>query len=99
MPSTTTRPEVGWSSPPRILIKVVLPEPDGPMMAIHSPASTSKLTPPSARTASNRFSRFSTCTRGVIILPAKFLPDALAPAAATEAHPREPRLPPGQLLQ
>jgi len=30
MPSTTTRPEVGCSRPPRILMSVVLPEPDAP---------------------------------------------------------------------
>ena len=43
------RPLVWRSSPPRILISVVLPEPEGPMMEIHSPSATSKLTPSSAR--------------------------------------------------
>jgi len=41
------------------------------MMAIHSPALRQKINAPSARTASNRFSRFSTCTEA-LILPAKF---------------------------
>ena len=37
-PSTTTWPDVSVSSPPRILISVVLPEPEGPISATHSPA-------------------------------------------------------------
>src|SRR5208283_2571326 len=32
-----TWPEVSASNPPRILINVVLPEPDGPISATHSP--------------------------------------------------------------
>ena len=37
MPSTMTRPEVSVSRPPRTLMSVVLPEPDGPISATHSP--------------------------------------------------------------
>src|SRR5438045_6676058 len=49
MPSTTTRPAVSVSSPPRILISVVLPEPEGPIRATHSPAAILNETPFSAR--------------------------------------------------
>jgi ribosomal protein L18E len=35
---TATWPEVNVSSPPRILMSVVFPEPDGPINATHSPA-------------------------------------------------------------
>src|SRR5208282_452211 len=48
-PSTTTCPDVSVSKPPRMLMRVVLPEPEGPISATHSPVCTSKLTPPSAR--------------------------------------------------
>src|SRR6267378_2445944 len=92
------RPEIGCSRPPRILMSVVLPEPDGPIIAIHSPDSTSKLTWPRARTASNRFSRSSTWTKGAIILPAIFPPGARVRAAAAEAHPSVPRLRPRRWL-
>ena len=74
-----------------MLISVVLPEPDGPMMAIHSPASTSKLTRSSARTSPKRFSSCSTWTSGAIILLAKFPPDARAPAGAAEKLRPAPR--------
>ncbi len=43
-------------------MSVVLPEPEGPMMAIHSPASTRKETPSSARTFPNSLRRFSIWT-------------------------------------
>src|ERR1700675_4409048 len=48
-PSTMTRPEVSASRPPRILISVVLPEPEGPMSATHSPRSMRKLSASTAR--------------------------------------------------
>ena len=41
---------VAWSRQPRMFSSVVLPEPEGPMMAIHSPASAVKLTRSSAFT-------------------------------------------------
>src|SRR6202790_2503708 len=44
-----TRPEVSASRPPRILISVVLPEPEGPMSATHSPRSIRKLSASTAR--------------------------------------------------
>src|ERR1700676_3204606 len=44
-----TRPEASVSRPPRILISVVLPEPDGPMSATHSPRSMRKLSASTAR--------------------------------------------------
>jgi hypothetical protein len=43
-----TLPDVGLSSPPIMLKKVVLPEPDGPMMDKYSPRRTSSVTPRSA---------------------------------------------------
>ena len=45
-----TSPPVGLSNPARMLSKVVLPEPDSPMMATNSPSSTVKLTPARACT-------------------------------------------------
>src|SRR6185437_13145494 len=39
-PSTSTWPLVGWSSPPRICSRVVLPEPEAPTIATRSPAAT-----------------------------------------------------------
>ena len=40
MPSTSTAPSVGASSPPARLSSVDLPEPDGPITATSSPSST-----------------------------------------------------------
>ena len=40
----STSPPVGLSRAARILSSVVLPEPDSPMMATYSPASTEKFT-------------------------------------------------------
>ena len=54
-PSSSTRPAVGLSSAARIFSRVVLPEPDSPMMATYSPSSTEK----------------STCRRAVTWLPPK----------------------------
>src|SRR5699024_5803388 len=36
-PSNSTRPEVGYSSPPRMRSSVVLPDPDGPSSATSAP--------------------------------------------------------------
>ena len=44
-----TSPLVGVSKVARILSKVDLPDPDAPMIATNSPASTEKLTPANAR--------------------------------------------------
>src|SRR4026209_2465221 len=45
VPSTSTCPELGVSTPPRTRSRVDLPEPEGPTMATNSPFSTLKLTP------------------------------------------------------
>src|SRR5262245_55345265 len=45
MPSTSTWPELGVSTPPMMCSSVDLPEPEGPTMATNSPFSTLKLTP------------------------------------------------------
>ncbi len=50
-PAITTSPAVGLSSPARMCISVDLPEPDGPITAVSSPAGTSSETPLSASTA------------------------------------------------
>ena len=50
-PSTTTRPLVAVSMPPKMLSAVVLPAPDAPKITASSPRSTSKLAPSSARTS------------------------------------------------
>ena len=44
-PATVTLPSEGTSSPPSKFSSVVLPEPLGPMNAMNSPASTSRLSP------------------------------------------------------
>ena len=46
-----TAPEVSESSPARQCISVLLPEPDGPMMAVNCPASKATVTPSRARTS------------------------------------------------
>ena len=47
-PSSSTSPLVGLSIQPMMFIMVDLPEPEGPMMATHSPLSTCRLTLSSA---------------------------------------------------
>jgi hypothetical protein len=49
--SSTYVPEVGTSRQPRMFIRVDLPEPDEPMIAIISPAFTVRSTPFSAATS------------------------------------------------
>ena len=49
-PSATV-PEVGRSSPAATCRNVLLPEPDGPMIAVNDPGASSTLTPSSATTA------------------------------------------------
>ena len=44
LPSSKTSPAVGRSRAARMFSRVVLPEPDSPMMATYSPSSTEKLT-------------------------------------------------------
>src|SRR5208337_1281838 len=60
-PSTLTSPRVGESRQPRTLSRVLLPEPDGPITAIHSPFSTLKVMPRSASTESP-YSFVRSCT-------------------------------------
>src|SRR5271157_6361796 len=54
-PSTLTWPRVGESRQPRTLSRVLLPEPDGPITAIHSPLSALKVMPRNASTESPYF--------------------------------------------
>src|SRR5919201_3866477 len=51
VPSIATDPEVGLSRPARMCISVDLPDPDGPMIAVSFPRSTSSETPLRACTA------------------------------------------------
>ena len=41
-PSSRYSPEVGLSRQPMMFIKVVFPEPEGPIMATYSPSSTER---------------------------------------------------------
>ena len=50
LPDKSTSPAVGLSRAARIFSRVVLPEPDSPMMATYSPGSTEKFTFCSAST-------------------------------------------------
>ena len=52
-PSSRTVPAVGVSSPARMCIRVDLPEPDGPMIAVKRPRSKPVLTSTSASTAAS----------------------------------------------
>ena len=52
-PSMLTRPPVGWSRPARMCMSVLLPEPDGPMMAVSRPSVMSMSTPARACTAAS----------------------------------------------
>lgn len=49
-PSIVMRPEDTWSSPAATCMSVDLPEPDGPITAVNSPAPMSTLTSSSAVT-------------------------------------------------
>ena len=49
-PPTGTEPPLGESTPPRMFISVLLPDPEGPITAIHSPLSTANETPFKAAT-------------------------------------------------
>ena len=49
-PSKRTSPEVGWSSAPTTLRKVLFPEPEGPVSATSSPAPRCRSTPRSTST-------------------------------------------------
>ncbi len=51
IPSMTTSPDVGRSSPPSRCSIVDLPDPDEPMIATNSPCSTASETPRSASTS------------------------------------------------
>ena len=50
-PSMKTCPDVTVSSPAMQCIRVDLPDPDGPMMAVNSPVSNDTSTPSRARTS------------------------------------------------
>ena len=51
VPAISTLPDVGWSSPARMCIRVDFPEPDGPITAVSAPFGTLTETPRSASTA------------------------------------------------
>ena len=51
LPAMVTEPEVGWSSPARMCIRVDLPDPDGPITDVSLPRGTSTEMPRSASTA------------------------------------------------
>ena len=51
VPPSATLPEVGRSSPAATFRNVLLPEPDGPMIAVNDPGESAALTPSRATTA------------------------------------------------
>ena len=51
IPPRATLPEVGRSSPAATFRNVLLPEPDGPMIAVNDPRDSAALTPSRATTA------------------------------------------------
>jgi hypothetical protein len=50
LPSTTTDPDVGRTSPAAVCSKVVLPDPDGPMTAVKLPRRKPIVSPAKATT-------------------------------------------------
>jgi hypothetical protein len=52
-PSSATSPAVGRSSPARMCMRVDLPDPEGPMIALKRPRSNATDTPASASTAAS----------------------------------------------
>ena len=50
VPASSTVPDVGRSSPAATCRNVLLPDPDGPMIAVNVPGARSTLTPSSATT-------------------------------------------------
>src|SRR4051812_20305202 len=77
-PSTRTPPSYSSIRPPMMLKRVVLPQPDGPMMETNSPACTSKekfsmaSTGPSA--VSNCLETFSTARAGMVVASMRVTP-------------------------
>src|ERR1022692_1123889 len=74
--SMRTTPSVAWSRQPRIFSSVVLPDPDGPMIAIHCPASATRLTRSSAFTGAAQplpyaFVTFSSSTNAMLLFSAQ----------------------------
>src|SRR5271166_2159047 len=67
-PPTVARPDVGRSSPVRILIVVVLPAPLGPKNPKISPGATAKEMPSTAVASPKRLVMRSTTTSGGSIL-------------------------------
>ena len=64
-PSSSTRPVVGWTKPPTMFIRVVLPQPDGPMIETNSPLRMSNETSSSTRIGPARWgTRPTRCRRG-----------------------------------
>src|SRR5580698_2956243 len=72
-PSNSTRPLVGWYRPESSASSVVLPDPDGPMIARLRPASTATSVP-------------ATITFPLLSYPS---PSALSTAASMHVHPAQ----------
>ena len=80
VPASATLPEVGRSSPAATCRNVLLPEPDGPMMAVNDPAASPMLIPSSATTEPSPWpwtlrtsrsattSRSGVCRRGSVMV-------------------------------
>src|SRR5207245_11223152 len=105
-----TRPEVSVSKPPRMLMSVVFPEPEGPISATHSPPWMPKLTPLSARSGPYCLIRFSIitcciavcgyiCATELTLHLEKPMPGGCSPAAAAERRSGLPQKSFSPLLQ
>src|SRR5579883_907096 len=71
-PSTSTCPLVGWSRPPRICSRVVLPEPEAPTIATRSPVATDSTTPRSTSRVSGPWRKLfetSRASRTELLMP------------------------------
>src|SRR5512135_2727403 len=83
IPSTSTVPSSGCSSPSRISTVVVLPAPLGPSRPKHSPARTSRSRPATATTSLYRLTRPRQAMAGECIRQRKGA-DAETPRGGTE---------------
>src|SRR6478672_13248853 len=72
LPSSNTRPDVGFTNPATIFIIVVLPQPDGPMTATNSPSPIEYDTSSTTRSGPRR-DGYSTDTRSKAIRAAPLI--------------------------
>ena len=76
-----TLPEVGWSSPARQCMRVDLPDPDGPMIAVNARAVISMSTPRKAWTCADPRPKVLVSPRALSAVRTASPPEGVARAA------------------